>query len=65
MNEFSRISVIAAAALIGTAVFLMVDGQILGEMTTNLSTVLLITAIPVITKSRNSEALIDAHRTSE
>ncbi|MFX0107487.1 MAG: hypothetical protein ACFE7R_04320 [Candidatus Hodarchaeota archaeon] len=55
---------ITAVALIIIAALLMVDGQILGEMTTNLSRILLITAIPVIAKSKKSSATTDAQRAS-
>ncbi|MFW9966323.1 MAG: hypothetical protein ACFFEA_04150 [Candidatus Thorarchaeota archaeon] len=62
MKEFNRTSIIVAAALVVTAALLMIDGQILGEMTTNLSRVLLITALPVTVKSRKSNAVPDAQR---
>jgi hypothetical protein len=65
MNQFNRILVVVAAALIVPAVLLMLDGQILGEMTTNLSRVLLITAIPVIAKSRKSKAIADAQSVNQ
>jgi uncharacterized membrane protein (UPF0136 family) len=64
MNRFNRISILVAAALIVIAVLLMLDGQILGEMTTNVSTVLWITALPLIVKSRKSNAVTDAQRAS-
>ncbi len=43
------------------ATLLMIDGQILGEMTTNLSRVLLITAIPVIATGRKKESELLSH----
>ncbi|MFX0108449.1 MAG: hypothetical protein ACFE7R_09215 [Candidatus Hodarchaeota archaeon] len=55
---------IAAVALIIIAALLMVDGQILGEMTTSLSRILLITAISVIAKSKKSIASTDAQGAS-
>ncbi|MHA2433987.1 MAG: hypothetical protein ACXADO_12215 [Candidatus Thorarchaeota archaeon] len=65
MNRFNRISIVVAAALIAVAVLLMLDGQILGGMTTNVSWVLLITALPVIVKSRKSNAVTDAQSASQ
>ncbi len=62
MNQFSKISLVTSAALIVAAVFPMLDGQILGEMTTNLSRVLLITTILVIATSRKSKTNIDTQR---
>jgi hypothetical protein len=41
------------------AALLMIDGQILGEVTTSLSRVLLFSAIPVIAKGRRSKAAFD------
>ena len=62
MKEFNRTSIIVAAALIVTAALLMIDGKILGEMTTSLSRILLFTALPVIASSRKSNAVPDAQR---
>ncbi|MGY5876144.1 MAG: hypothetical protein RTU30_10385 [Candidatus Thorarchaeota archaeon] len=62
MSKANKLSLLVAAALIVVAVFLMIDGQILGEMSTNLSRILLITAIPLIAKSRKSRDIADAQR---
>ena len=62
MKQSKKLNIIVAAALIVVAVFLMLDGQILGEMTTNISKILLFTAIPVIAKSRKSKAAIITQR---
>ena len=62
MNQSEKLSRVIAVALIVVAALLMLDGQILGEMTTNLSRVLLTTVIPVIAKGRKSRTVIDTQR---
>jgi hypothetical protein len=64
MNGFNRLSKLVAAALIAIAVLLMLNGQILGEMTTGVSTVLWITALPLIGKNKESNAVTDAQSAS-
>jgi hypothetical protein len=55
MNQYNRISLVIAAALVVAAALLMIDGQVLGEMTIDLGRVLLITTIPVIATRRKSK----------
>ncbi|MGY5853741.1 MAG: hypothetical protein RTU92_09265 [Candidatus Thorarchaeota archaeon] len=62
MTKFNKLSLAVAAVLVAVAALLMIDGHILGEMTTNLGRVLLITAIPVIAKSRKSDAVTIVQR---
>ena len=64
MNGFNRLSKLVAAALIAIAVLLMLNGQILGEMTTGVSTVFWVTALPLIGKNRESNAVTDAQSAS-
>ena len=52
MAQFNKVSLAFAAVFVIVAALLMIDGQILGEMTTNFSRVLLAAAIPVIATSR-------------
>ena len=62
MNQSEKLSKVIAVALIVVAALLMLDGQILGEMNSNLNRVLPIAAIPVITKGRKSGTVIDTQR---
>ncbi len=62
MTQFNKLTLAVAAVLVVVATLLMMDGQILGEMTTNLSRVLLVTAIPLIATSRKSEDMTDTQR---
>ena len=61
MTQFNKVSLAIAAMLVIVATLLMIDGHILGEMTTNLSRVLLITAMPVIASSRKKRTEMATH----
>ncbi|MFW9943869.1 MAG: hypothetical protein JSW05_02670 [Candidatus Thorarchaeota archaeon] len=52
MNQSKKLYLAVAAALIAVAVVLMLNGQILGVQTTDLSRILLIIALPLIVKGR-------------
>ncbi|MHA2210926.1 MAG: hypothetical protein ACXABV_17365 [Candidatus Thorarchaeota archaeon] len=56
MNKSAKLYMVVGVAMAVTATLLMIDGQFLGEMTTDLSRILLITALPVIVKGRKSKA---------
>jgi hypothetical protein len=62
MNKSEKLYIIVGVALAVTAALLMIDGQVLGEMTTNLSRILLITSLPVIVKGTKSRAATNTQR---
>ncbi|MHA2349569.1 MAG: hypothetical protein ACXADL_08060 [Candidatus Thorarchaeota archaeon] len=52
MNKYSKLYMVVGVGLALTAALLMIDGQILGEMTTDLSRIILIIALPFIVKGK-------------
>jgi hypothetical protein len=52
MNKYSKLYMVVGVGLALTAALLMIDGQILGEMTTDLSRIILIIALPFIVKDK-------------
>ncbi|MHA1938724.1 MAG: hypothetical protein ACW97O_10990 [Candidatus Thorarchaeota archaeon] len=54
MNKSAKRYLVVGVAMAVTAALLMIDGQVLGEMTTDLSRILLITALPLIVKGQKS-----------
>jgi hypothetical protein len=64
MNKSEKLYIVVGVALAVTAALLMIDGQVLGEMTTNLSRILMFTALPCIVKGQKSRAAISTGRGS-
>ena len=62
MTQYHKLYILIAAILMIAAVILMIDDHVLGEMTTNLSRVLLVTAIPVIAKSRKERITLETEQ---
>jgi hypothetical protein len=62
MSKPAKIYMLVGVALAVTAAMLMIDVQVLGEMTTDLSRILLITALPVIVKGQKSRAATNTQR---
>ncbi|MHA2424300.1 MAG: hypothetical protein ACXAEF_05900 [Candidatus Thorarchaeota archaeon] len=60
MTQSNKVSLAIAALFVIVAAILMIDGQNLGEMTTNLSRVLLVTALPVIATSRKKRTELES-----
>ncbi|MHA1905090.1 MAG: hypothetical protein ACW968_13875 [Candidatus Thorarchaeota archaeon] len=52
MSKYSKLYMVVGVGLAMTAALLMIDGQILGEMTTDLSRIILIIALPFIVKGK-------------
>jgi hypothetical protein len=64
MNKSEKLYIVVGVALAVTAALLMIDGQVLGEMTTDLSRILLITALPFIVKGQKSRAATSTDRST-
>ncbi|MHA2162183.1 MAG: hypothetical protein ACXABF_07150 [Candidatus Thorarchaeota archaeon] len=62
MNKSAKLYLVVGVAMAVTAALLMIDGQVLGEMTTDFSRILLITALPVIVKSQKSKTATNTQK---
>ena len=64
MNKTEKLYIAVGVALAVIAALLMIDGQVFGEITTDLSRILLITALPFIVMGQKSRAATSTNRGS-